>query len=154
MNKEINPVENIEFLIQKYFAQKVLIKDKTITNNCIGALVAENNYDDFKRNFEERLQRLSLKFTDSEQRKEIVEKIKNLAETTGRKWSGAYSELVALDYFLNSDYIINPKFINKFSVSEYPDCLAAKNNKQTIDIDFSFELKCKKFYTDIKWIRL
>ncbi len=44
MNKEINPVENIEFLIQKYFAQKVLIKDKTITNNCIGALVAENNY--------------------------------------------------------------------------------------------------------------
>lgn len=150
MNKEINPVENIEFLIQKYFAQKVLIKDKTITNNCIGALVAENNYDDFKRNFEERLQRLSLKFTDSEQRKEIVEKIKNLAETTGRKWSGAYSELVALDYFLNSDYIMNPKFINKFSVSEYPDCLAAKNNKQTIDIDFSFELKCKKFYTDIK----
>lgn len=43
MNKEINPVENIEFLIQKYFAQKVLIKDKTITNNCIGALVDENN---------------------------------------------------------------------------------------------------------------
>ena len=44
MNKEINPVENIEFLIQKYFDQNVLIKDKLITNNCIGALVVENNY--------------------------------------------------------------------------------------------------------------
>lgn len=146
----MNPVENIENVIKKYFKEYVVIKDKSITNNCIGALVNEDNFEIFKNNFENRLQRISEKIQDSAQRKEIVEKIKNLAGKTGYKWSGPYSELVALDYFLDSNFIMNLQFINKFSVFHYPNSLAARNNKKNIDIDFSFELKCNTYYTDVK----
>ena len=146
----MNAVENIENLLKKYFHEDVVISNKTITNNCIGALVNENNYDEFKRNFEERLSRIADKIEDSSQRKEVVEKIKNLAEKTGYKWSGAYSELVALDFFLSSEYIADPHFINCFKTSQYPSSLAARNKRTTIDIDFSFEFKTNKYYTDIK----
>lgn len=147
---EVNAVENMEILLKKYFDEDVVIRNKTISNNCIGALVCENNFDEFKRNFEERLSRIADKITDPSQRKDVVNKIKNLAEEIGYKWSGAYSELVALDFFLSSDYIANPLFINRFESSRYPGSLAAKNERKTIDIDFSFEFRSNKFYTDIK----
>ena len=147
---EVNAVENIERLVKEYFEEKVEISDKTVTNNCIGALVNENNYDEFKRNFEERLSRISSKITDSSQRENVVDKIKNLAEEKGYKWSGPYSELVALDFFLSSDYIAEPCFINCFESSRYPESLPARNKRKTIDIDFSFEFKTNKFYTDVK----
>lgn len=147
---EMNAVENIEHLVKKYFNEDVSICDKTISNNCIGALVYEDNYGEFKRNFEERLSRIAGKITDSSQRKEIVDKIKNLAERTGYKWSGPYSELVALDFFLSSDYIANHHFVNRLETSQYPDSLAARNKRQNIDMDFSFELKTNKYYTDVK----
>ena len=146
----MNAVENIESLVKKYFDEDILIRDKTISNNCIRALVNENNYKQFKTNFEQRLSRIANKITDPSQRKEIVEKIKNLAEKTGYKWSGPYSELVALDFFLSSDYIASPHFINIFESSLYPNCFAARNGRKTIDIDFSFEFKTNKFFTDIK----
>lgn len=146
----MSPVENIEKLIEKYFGEKVKIQNKSLSNNCIGALVNTDNFQEFTKNFEERLQSLSEKVTDGEQRKEIIEKVKNLAEKTGYKWAGAYSELIALDFFLSSDYIDDSKFINKFDISKYPHCLAARNNKKTIDIDFSFNLGVNTYFTDIK----
>ena len=146
----MNAVENIEFLVKKYFGEDIVIGDKSVTNNCISALVNENNFQEFKKNFEERLERLSNKISDISQRRDIIEKVKNLAEKTGYKWSGAYSELVALDFFLASDYIMEPRFINHFDVFNYPNCLAARNNRLNIDIDFSFELRLNKYFTDIK----
>ncbi|MBO5608332.1 MAG: hypothetical protein J5930_10650 [Treponema sp.] len=143
-------IENIEALIKKYFGEDIRISDRSLSNNCIGALVDTNNFQEFTKNFEGRLQRLSEKVTDSVQRKEVIEKIKNLAEKTGYKWAGAYSELVALDFFLGSGYIDNPKFINRFDISHYPHSLAAMNSRKSIDIDFSFDLRLKKYYTDIK----
>ena len=136
----MNSVENIEMLIKKYFNEGVAIRDKTVSNNCIGALTNENNFEVFKSNFEERLKRIADKVTDTSQRKEIVEKIKNIAEKTGYKWSGPYSELVALDFFLSCGCLDNPRFINLFDISQYPNSLAARNKRKTIDIDFSFEL--------------
>ena len=59
----MNAVENIEHLVKKYFNEDVSICDKTISNNCIGALVYEDNYGEFKRNFEERLSRIAGKIT-------------------------------------------------------------------------------------------
>ena len=146
----MNAVENIEYLVKKYFFEDFVLKNKSVVNNCTGALVNENNYEEFKKNFEERLGRLSDKISDSSQRNEVIEKIKNLAEKTGYKWSGAYSELVALDFFLSSDYIMKPCFINRFDSSKFPNSLATRNNRRTIDIDFSFELREKKYFTDIK----
>lgn len=146
----MNAVENIEYIIKKYFNEEIVIRDKTLTNNCIGALVNENDFEEFKESFNERINRLADKILDSNQRKEVIEKIKNLAERNEYKWAGAYSELVALDFFLSSDYIMNSRFINHFDISKFPNSLAAKNGKKTIDIDFSFELRAKRYYTDIK----
>lgn len=146
----MNAVENIERLIQKYCGENMSIADKGVTNNCIGALVRNDLFEEFKDNFELRLGRLSKKVNDASQRREIAIKIKNLAEETGYKWSGAYSELVALDFFLDSPGIKNWKFINKVNADNYPGSLAKRNGKKCIDIDFSFELNKTRIFTDIK----
>ena len=146
----MTPVENVEFLIKKYFCKDVNIKDKTISNNSIGALARKNEFIDFTDNFEKRLERLSKNVTDEEQRKEIIEKIKNLAEKTDYKWSGPYSELVALDFFINSGFIADFKFVNKVNTVDYPNSIAARINRKTIDIDFSFSLEGEQYFTDIK----
>ena len=145
-----NPVENIEYLVNKYFGETINIKNKSLVNCCISALVDKTSYREFSFNFEERLKRLSKKITDKEQRKQVVEKIKNIAEKTGYKWSGAYSELVALDYFLDSDYLMNHKFINIFNASDFPCSLPARNGRKTIDIDMSFDLRENHYFTDVK----
>ena len=146
----MNAVENIESLVKRYFNEDIRIKDKSVTNNCIGALISKDNFKEFKKNFEDRLERLVGKITEKSQRKEVIEKIKNLAEKNGRKWAGAYSELVALDFFLNSYYIEKFQFVNKCNTSEDTNSLAARNNKKTIDIDISFNFRGKKYFTDVK----
>ena len=97
----MNDLENYKKIVESVFLQKFDIPINDMTNNCIGALNCSDTFMIFKENFIDRLKRLSNYYA---KKPAIIEKLlitlKNIGVVKGYKWSGGYSELVALDYWI------------------------------------------------------
>lgn len=146
----MNAVENIQYLTQKYFGIefKVTQKQESFSNNCTGALIRNDDFHEFKANFISLLLRLSGYYKTQQARQEIANKLKELAISNKYGWAGYYSELIALDVYAISSAISNIDYINIFK--RIDGTLAQRMSQKKIDIDLSFILNNKKYYTDIK----
>lgn len=144
-------VENYKENLENIFKKEINFSNKTITNNCIGALTDNDNYSVFKNNFFQRLTRLNDFFKESDKHiTEIIHTAKQIGQTTGYKWAGAYSELVALDYWIQFENISNINFPDRGDVNSFADSIAKQIGQQEIDLDISLDLSTKKIYTDVK----
>jgi hypothetical protein len=147
----MNDLENYKSILEDIFRQEITFSNKPVTNNCIGALRDKENFNVFKTNFVGRLTRLQSHFADSEKHiKEIIDTAKQIANGTGYKWAGPYSELVALDYWIQFENLRDITFPDRGSVDNYADSIAKKIGQTEIDIDISLKLSTKKIYTDVK----
>ncbi|MDV3950343.1 hypothetical protein CMT75_17655 [Elizabethkingia anophelis] len=144
-------VENYKNILEDIFRTRINFTNEDIENNCIGALIEDENFSSFRNNFLERLKRLKNYFNDSENHiTEIITTAKQIAQTSGYKWAGPYSELVALDYWIQFADIANIKFPDRGDVNIFANSIAKHLGKQEVDLDISLDLSTKKIYTDVK----
>jgi|JI10StandDraft_1071094.scaffolds.fasta_scaffold382317_1 hypothetical protein len=146
-------MKDLEKFIEIYkniFHEDITYKNLDLTNNCIGAL-NNNQFDTFRRNFIERLQRLSNIFSsDPHSYNELKKKVKDIGHETGYKWSGPYAELVALDYWSSFNNIKDIQFVVKDKVDKMPDSIAKNIGKDELDLDLKFILHFNEVYMDVK----
>lgn len=143
-------LENFKKIYKEIFEEDVLYQNLNLTNNCIGAL-NKSQYTEFNTNFINRLIRLKNKFQSSpEDYQELKNTVKDIGNKKGYKWSGPYSELVALDYWTSFKDLDDFKFVVKGDVNLMPNSLAKKIGQETVDLDLSFNLRFKKIYMDVK----
>lgn len=144
-------VENYKYILEKIFNESIKFSNNQITNNCIGAIQDQKNFEIFSNNFIARLHRINSYFSNSPDHiKEVINTAKQIGQTKGYKWAGAYSELVALDYWIQFENITNIKFPDRGRVESFPDSIAKKIDQQEIDIDISLDLNTKKIFSDVK----
>jgi hypothetical protein len=148
----MNAIENYENIIKGIFNQDFNVSKNVDANNCIDALNSEHEYQIFKENYIVRLERIHNFFKDDSHAIEnILKTLNSVAITKGYKWSGAYSELVALDYLIQCNELENIKYINKSNVNSFPNSVAKLIGQTEIDLDISFDLNWKtKVYMDVK----
>ena len=147
----MNDVQNFKNIVENIFQEAIDIPDNDSTNNCIGALNNRENFAVFNKNFIERLKRIHTYFRGDES---IIQNLRNtvrsLAFTKGYKWSGPYSELVALDFWIQYKNLMNIKFVHKGNVDDFEDSIAKKIGQREIDLDISFDMGYKKIFMDVK----
>ena len=144
-------VENYKNTLEGIFNKTIGFSNNTIENNCIGALNRTDDFHVFRTNFIGLLKRLNEYFKDSPNIiDEIIITAKNIGQKKGYKWSGAYSELIALDYWIQFDNLTNIKFPDRGSTTTFADSIARQIGKQEIDLDLSLDLTTKRIYTDVK----
>ena len=147
----MSQIENYKSILQEIFEIEINFTNAAIENNCIGGLIENENSNIFCTNFKERLKRLKKHFKDNNNILiEIINTAKNIGQTTGYKWAGPYSELVALDFWLQFADIDNIKFPDRGDVDTFADSIAKKIGKEKVDLDISLELSSRKIYTDVK----
>lgn len=146
----MNNVENYKKLLEDIFQKEIDLKITLFTNNCIGALANSQN-SNFRNNFSERLERLKNYY---QHKPNVIDQIivaaKNIGESQGYKWAGAYSELVALDYWTSFEDIPSVEYIVKEETATFHDSIAKKIGQQFIDLDLEIKLATKYIYTDVK----
>jgi hypothetical protein len=143
-------VENYKEILENIFQKEISFSDNSVENNCIGGLNNINDFHVFRKNFIERLKRLIKFFNGSGVLDEIIISAKQIGQKRGYKWSGSYSELVALDYWIQFKNLTNIKFPDKGSTTTFANSIAKQVGNQVIDLDISFDLTTKKIYTDVK----
>ncbi len=147
----MNATENYKKIVEDIFQQKVNIPITKNNNNCIGALNHNDEFLIFKNNFIERLVRIREFYkNDNDTLNNILKTVKDISIAKDLKWSGAYSELVALDYWRGFVDIRELKFIDRGDVNSFPNSIARKIGNQEIDLDISFRLATKKIFMDVK----
>lgn len=148
-----NRVENQYRMMYKEIFNEEFPTSKPIKrNNCTGALSSIADFKIFKKNYKERLLRLK---NNSEHNLAVLSSIKKLiqdiAVVDGYKWSGAYSELVALDYIQSFGHFVEVlEFPYKKDVNIAPDSFAKQFGQKYIDLDFKYKLHHTLLYADIK----
>jgi hypothetical protein len=144
-------VENYKTILESIFHKTIEFSNDSIENNCIGAINRIDDFHVFKANYIERLKRLNEYFKDSP---DIIEEIiitaKQIGQKKGYKWSGSYSELVALDYWIQFKDLTNIKFPDRGSTATFTNSIAGQIGNQEIDLDISLDLNTKRFYSDVK----
>lgn len=144
-------VENYKNILENIFKKEIKFSNNKIENNCIGALSNVSDFSIFNDNFIQRLKRLNNYFSNSDEHiTEIIHTAKQIGQTSGYKWAGAYSELVALDYWIQFENLSNINFPDRGDVNNFTDSIAKQIGQQEIDLDISFDLSTKKIYTDVK----
>jgi hypothetical protein len=144
-------IENYKQILENIFKQEIKFSNGKIKNNCIGALNNTTEYSVFSKNFIERLERINKYFSHSkEHTKEIIYTAKLIGQKSGYKWAGAYSELVALDYWIQFENLSNINFPDRGNVNDFVDSIAKQIGQPEIDLDISLDLSTKKIYTDVK----
>jgi hypothetical protein len=146
----MNIVHNYKRILEDVFQKSVDLKISKITNNCIGA-IASKEFSVFTQNFLDRLVRLKDYYSqDANAIASIINTAKAIGEVEGYKWAGAYSELVALDYWTSFRDIPSVKYIVKEDTENFHDSVARSIGQKTIDLDLEIELAIKTIYTDVK----
>ena len=138
-------------LFEEVFEELWDISDSDKTNNCIGALASQTDFFVFKNNFKDRLIRLKNRFHDEPNNLNAIKQtVKEIATKTGYKWSGAYSELIALDYWQSFKDIDEIQYICKGPVESMPDSLAKQAGQKEVDVDFKIKVHFTTLYMDVK----
>lgn len=147
----MSQVENYKNTLENIFNKTIDFSNYSIQNNCIGALNSIDDFHTFRGNFIERLNRLNEYFKQSPDiLNEIIVTAKQIGQKNGYKWSGAYSELVALDYWIQFKDLSNIKFPNRGNTAIFTNSIARQIGKLEIDLDISLDLATKRIYSDVK----
>jgi hypothetical protein len=95
--------ENFEKVVKDVFRSKtVKIRFSDSVANPVICALNDNNYQTFATNFRNRLERLNKIYKGSDQLKNLISKVCNIADN--KNWKGAYAELAAYD-FLNKGFL-------------------------------------------------
>jgi len=138
--------------VEKIFSTPFPISSKADVkaNNCFSALFSPG-FNVFTSNFFRRLDRLARFFRGKPKTiKEILSLLSQISTTRRVKWSGPYSELVALDYLSRFPNLRDLTYICKGPVQTFEDSLAKKAGRQEVDIDVSFKLDFTRVFGDVK----
>jgi len=147
----MNAAQNYKMIVENIFQQPVDMPDTNDSNNCIGALNRSNNFIVFKNNFIERLKRIYRFFkADRETVQNLINTVRAIAFAKGYKWSGPYSELVALDFLIQYENLMNIRYVHKGDVNNFENSVAKKIGQKEIDLDISFDLHFIKIFMDVK----
>lgn len=147
----MNAAQNYKNILENIFQQKINISEVNNSNNCIGALNRSNDFIVFKNNFIERLKRLYKFFRDDIKAvQNLINTARAIAFTKGYKWSGPYSELVALDFWIQYENLMNIKYVHKGDVNDFEDSVAKEIGQQEVDLDISFDFHSTKLFIDVK----
>lgn len=142
--------DNYAKVYQSVFTEILPAISSDSTNNCIGAL-NNSTYKDFTDNFINRLNRLRDYFIKHAlPLDELKRTARELALKKGYKWSGPYSELIALDYWSRYEEVTDLKFVVNGNVDSFHDSIAKHIGQQTVDLDLSFALPLSTIYMDVK----
>lgn len=146
----MNDVEEYKKILEDIFNKEIRLKITLSTNDCIGALARSQN-SNFKNNFIERLERLRVYFAKEPSLiDQIIITAKNIGEQEGYKWSGYYSELIALDYWTSFKDLPEVKYVVKRPVISFHESIASRIGQQYVDLDLEIELATKTIYSDVK----
>jgi len=98
IDKENKAAKNYQNLLDSIFGAGILeVPLKGESNNVIGALAHDGDYDEFKENFKKLLTDLESKYSVDSIKQALIE------VSDSKNWEGAYAELVALNV-LKNDY--------------------------------------------------
>lgn len=129
--------------VNKIFGINKIIKDGK-DNNVIGTLKYDNDFTEFKKNFESRLRRLKDKYENTPSYDDLLNTVAQVADE--KNWEGAYAELVAYDIMSDgkfSDVVVE---LNKtLSVDE--SFAGEMGGKETNEDGFIYEYN---LYFDVK----
>jgi hypothetical protein len=96
----MNPLENYAALLNEIFGSNsaTFSTSSRATNNVIGALNHPSDFEQFRRNFPERLRRLRSYYKNKPNMLKYIIKVANEVAFSNN-WDGAFAELTALDHF-------------------------------------------------------
>ena len=95
--------EYYQQLLDKVFGTGfVQIPNDRMSNNVIGALNYKGDFDEFKKNFEDRLVRLKNKFSGTPSLAHLKTTLKEVSNGKNANYTGAYAELPAFDTLQNN----------------------------------------------------
>lgn len=95
--------EYYQQLLDKVFGTGfVQIPNDRMSNNIIGALNHKGDFDEFKKNFEDRLVRLKNKFSGTPSLAHLKTTLKEVSNGKNANYTGAYAELPAFDTLQNN----------------------------------------------------
>lgn len=144
-------IENYKNIVEKIFGRTFDIPLNGNTNNCIGAINSRSNFAVFTDNFIVRLQRIyNFYKNDKATISNILVALIALGIAKGYKWSGPYSELVALDYWIQFNNLEELKYVDRGDVNSFEDSLAKQIGQKEVDLDISFNISFTKIYMDVK----
>jgi hypothetical protein len=147
----MNDRENYKKIVENIFSQELKIEINDTTNNCIGALNHDDSFMTFKTNFIERLKRVYGFYLKNESTiKNLLDTLRNIGIAKGYQWAGYYSELVALDYWIqyNNLYNIEYQFTDKADI--YDNSIAKIIGQSQVDLDITLDFSSFKVYMDVK----
>ena len=153
IQKSKEDIENYKSILSCLFNKEIKLSNKASTNNCIGALNG-NNFFAFKCNFISRVERI-LDYFDKYKidKTKLEETLKDIANQRGYyEWSGKYSEIVALDYFIQCKCIDKIVYVVKEKEGDiFDSSLTKKLGGDEIDLDFMIEGGDEmRIYCDVK----
>lgn len=138
----MNDLHKYKELVAKYFQNVEWEGVGTATNNITGA-VGDEQFREFDAAFDHRLERLSKKYPDGQNRTQIEKALRDLASQNN--WEGAYAELVAYD-FLWPDTNWGSISLNKTIMAS--ETLTGELGNQNANFDGFYD--CFNTYFDIK----
>ena len=147
----MNDIENYKSIVENIFCQEFDIPISGNTNKCIGALNRSDSFVQFKINFIDRLKRLYNYFAMNQSViKKILVTLKNIGMAKGYQWSGGYSEIVALDYWIQFDNLLNIDYQIKDKAAIFNNSIAKSIGQAEVDLDISLDFSSFKGYMDVK----
>lgn len=143
----ISDAQNYKNIIESTFGAGSATFDANLneTNDVIGAL-NHVQFDEFKKNFTDRLRRLVELVDTYPHTKSFVLKAVNEI-VSSRNWDGAYAELATLDFFIKGASV-KPSWIELDKESSASETIAHTMGMSNVDHDIY--LKHLKTYIDVK----
>lgn len=152
-NRKKDDLDNYKKILENIFEEEIHFSKNANTNNCISGLNPKYN-SCFKDNFINTLNTINNYFNKYKiDKSKLKETLKNIANQKGYyEWAGAYSEIVALGYLINSDYIDKIEFntIKDDTGNLFENSLAKIMGQKTVDLDFKIEVMNRYLYIDVK----
>lgn len=97
-------VEHYQKFLNSIFGEdEISLNSSDATNNIIGTFKYNNDYNEFKNSFSQRLINLKKIYENSDYYDELKNKVKLIADKNN--WEGAYAELVAFDVLNSIEYL-------------------------------------------------
>lgn len=97
-------VEHYQKILNSIFGEdEISLNSSDATNNIIGTFKYNNDYNEFKNSFSQRLINLKKIYENSDYYDELKNKVKLIADKNN--WEGAYAELVAFDVLNSIEYL-------------------------------------------------
>lgn len=142
----IKAQEEYQKMVDSIFGDGVVHADlHGTTNHVTGTWGFDNEFDDFKNNFKRILEHLNSKFTKPNDKNTFFDLVANMGDE--QNWEGNYSELVAYDVLLNTDY--NPNYcLNENRNVSFS--LAQNMGRKGVNYDMFVTCDAYRAYFDIK----